>query len=398
MKAGAFEFGDRFTGGTLRVDYVFCGNATHQAIYLQGLSEGGVWAGRRSNLQEPLLRGNGQIRMLDPDTREVLYVNSFSTLFQEWVAYEEARHVDRAFENCFLLPYPKAPVLVQVVLTDSRGRESTRLEHPVDPEDILIRKLEAPKGATAKSIHSGGPVEKAIDIVILAEGYTKKDKRKFFRDAARARDALFGHEPFASHKADFNIRAVFLPSDDRGPSIPREEIWNRTVASSHFDTFYTERYLTSSSQQGIYDALAGESFEHIIVLVNTPVYGGGGIFNNLTIMGSDHRTFKVVLVHEFGHAFAGLADEYAYGETAEPVYPLDAEPWEPNITTLVDFGSKWADLMLSGTDVGLYEGAGYSLTGVYRPVPACRMRINECDDFCPVCTRAIERMIDYCTR
>jgi len=170
-------------------------------------------------------------------------------------------------------------------------------------------------------------------------------------------------------------------------------------------------------------------FEHIVVLVNTDIYGGGGIYNSLTIMNSDHPTFVPVMVHEFGHAFGGLADEYAYGDQAESPYPADTEPWEPNITTLHDFGAKWQDMLPAGTAIptplddldkqdvrriwhtfnqeqkdllnlklGVYEGAGYQLHGVYRPVQECRMRINECEEFCPVCTRAIVRMIDYYTK
>ena len=179
----------------------------------------------------------------------------------------------------------------------------------------------------------------------------------------------------------------------------------------------------------IYDIIGTIPFEHIILLVNTPIYGGGGIYNSLTIMGSDHATFKNVLVHEFGHAFGGLGDEYAYGDQVETPYPADTEPWEPNITTLHDFASKWQDMLPQGTPIptepdeldrtnvrrlwptftqeqkdmlnlklGVYEGAGYQMQGVYRPVQECRMRINECEEFCPVCTRAIVRMIEYYTR
>jgi hypothetical protein len=132
------------------------------------------------------------------------------------------------------------------------------------------------------------------------------------------------------------------------------------------------------------------------VLANTPVYGGGGIFNSVTIMGSDHPTFNEVLVHEFGHAFGGLADEYFYLTEESDQYPLDVEPWEPNITTRVDFASKWEDMLPDGA--GLFEGAGYREKGIFRPAPDCRMRTNRCEGFCPVCSRAIVQMIEYYTR
>ena len=180
--------------------------------------------------------------------------------------------------------------------------------------------------------------------------------------------------------------------------------------------------------QKVYDLIGTVPFEHIVLLVNTPIYGGGGIYNSLTIMNSDHPTFIPVMVHEFGHAFGGLADEYAYGDQVETSYPADTEPWEPNITTLHDFASKWQDMLPGGTavptetdaldkqdvrriwhtftqaqkdllnlKVGVYEGGGYQSKGVYRPTQECRMKINEVKEFCPVCQRAIRRLIDFYT-
>ena len=416
-------FEEHFTDSTLRLDYVFCGDAEHTAIYLQGMVKTGVWAGRRHNLAEPLLRGNGQVLVKEPATGAVLYSNSFSTLFQEWQGYEEAQHTQKAYENCLLVPFPKDTVDVEVLLSNNHGKVSARMSHRVVPGDILIRQAGA---VDSRTLWGGGSVEEAIDIVVMAEGYTAAEEEKFWADAARARDALLGHEPFASRAGDFTIRAVFLPSQDSGPSVPRLGQWHSTVAGSHFDTFYSDRYLTTSSMQKVHDALGTVPFEQIIVLVNTPVYGGGGIYNSVTIMGSDHPTFSQVLVHEFGHAFGGLGDEYFYGEQTETPYPADTEPWEPNITTLRDFASKWQDMLPPGTPIptpvdsleqqdvrkiwkalsdsqkellnsklGVYEGAGYQAHGVYRPVQECRMKINECEHFCPVCSRAIERMIDY---
>ena len=196
-----------------------------------------------------------------------------------------------------------------------------------------------------------------------------------------------------------NLRAVFVPSLEEGPSVPHEGKWTRTVADSHYDTFYSNRYLTTSSMRKVYDAIGTVPCEHIVLLVNTPGYGGGGIFNSISIASSDDKTAGIVFVHEFGHAFAGLADEYAYDEY-EPMYPADTEPWEPNITTLKDFGSKWEDLLQAedrDPRLGLFEGAGNSTHGVYRPVEECRMRTNACEKFCPVCIRAIARMIEFST-
>lgn len=424
----ARDFDDRFEDATLRLDYVFCGDNAHQAIYFQRAARTSAWAGRRSRMEAPLLEGNGQIRLLDPETGECLYANSFSTLFQEWQVTEEALHVQKAFENCFQVPFPKKPVDVEVFLVDTHRKVTSRLRHRIDPKDILIRRV-SDNGLSSSVICQGGSLEESIDIVVVSDGYAPSEKAKFYGDAARVAQALFRHEPFASLRERFSVRAVFAPSQDSGTSIPRLGRWLDTAAETHFDTFYTQRYLTTSSMQKVYDLIGTVPFEHVVVLVNTPIYGGGGIYNSVTIMSSDGPTFNAVMVHEFGHAFGGLADEYAYGDQAETPYPADTEPWEPNVTTLHDFSSKWQDLLPEGTPVptepdaldkqdvrriwntftpeqkallnlkvGVYEGAGYQMKGVYRPVQECRMRINECEEFCPVCTRAIVRMVDYYTR
>jgi hypothetical protein len=426
LRAQAFD--DDFEDATLRLDYVFCGDNAHQAIYFQQALKTSAWAGRRNNLSAPLLEGNGQIRVLDPETGKCLYANSFSTLFQEWRVEEEATRVQKAFENCFQVPFPKRPVDIEVFLLDTHRNRSSYLKHRIDPTDILIRKV-ADNGYSSTVIWQGGSLAETIDIVVVSDGYTASEKAKFYRDAEHVATALFRHEPFASYRNKFSIRAVFAPSLDSGPSVPRKGDWKRTVADSHFDTFYSDRYLTTSAQQKVYDLIGTVPFEHIVVMVNTDIYGGGGIYNSLTIMNSDHPTFNAVMVHEFGHAFGGLADEYAYGQQVETPYPADTEPWEPNITTLHDFAAKWQDMLTKGTPIptepdeldrtnvrrlwptftqeqkdmlnlklGVYEGAGYQMQGVYRPVQECRMRINECEEFCPVCTRAIVRMIEYYTR
>ena len=392
---GMTRFDDHFEDATLRLDYVFCGTNRRQEIYLCQALRTSVWAGRRERLPEPLLKGNGQIRVLDPVNGECLYANSFSSLFQEWTVTEEATRVPRAWENSFQVPWPRHPVNIEVTLRDTHGHVAARICHPVDPADILIRTLEEGSNPV-QVVHDGGSPAEAIDIAVVSEGYTEGERDKFFADARRAADALFSHEPFKSRAAQFTMRAVFAPSDQSGVSVPHDGKWLTTAASSHFDTFYSNRYLTTSNIRDVWNILGTVPFEHVIVLANTAIYGGGGIYNNITIMPSDNRFFVPVLVHEFGHAFGGLGDEYYYDDQFDTQYPPDTEPWEPNLTTLVDFGSKWADLVESGK-AGLFEGGGYQSKGVYRPASNCRMKTNECKNFCPVCTRAIEAMIDYYT-
>ena len=421
----------RLTDKTLRIDYVFSGTDKECIIAVDELQSLEGWAGRRTNMKDVPLRGNGQILMTEASSGDTLYRNSFSTLFQEWQATEEATRIRKSFKNVFLLPMPAVKVNVSVQLYDFYDKVAAALTHPVDPEDILIR----PKGNDNPSryIHHSGPSEQCIDVVILAEGYTEAEMDIFYADAQEAADALFSHEPFKSLKDRFNILAVAAPSEDSGVSVPREGDWKNTAVGSHFDTFYSDRYLTTLRLKQLHDCLAGVPYEHIIILANTDTYGGGGIYNSYMLSSTRHKDSKPVIVHEFGHSFAGLADEYFYDDQYEQFYFSDVEPWEPNITTLVDFESKWKDMVeeegivtkadqaaqkqaerekaakkgrpqakdwakeVKGYKVGLYEGAGYLSEGVYRPVPECRMKINEVPGFCPVCERAIRRLINYNT-
>ena len=406
----AQNFDEYFTDKTLRVDYLFTGNTSHQAICVDELSALPRWAGRRHHLAELPLEGNGQITMRDAASDSVIYRTSFSSLFLEWLETDEARTVDRGFENTFLLPYPRRKAVVEITLLDPHHQVRTRLTHTVNPEDILIHE----KGHTHITPHryllQSGPADRCIDVAILAEGYTEEEMDTFYQDAKVACESLFGHEPFRSMKQRFNIVAVATPSEDSGVSIPRLDQWKNTAFHSHFSTFYSDRYLTTSRLKALHDALAGIDYEHIIVLANTDEYGGGGIYNSYTLTTAHHESFRPVVVHEFGHSFGGLADEYFYEEDImSDTYPTDVEPWEPNVTTRVNFASKWADLIPEGTpmptpaedfntyQVGLYEGAAYSFKGLYRGSYNCRMRTNDYPAFCPVCQRALRRLIEFYT-
>lgn len=393
--AGAVPFSDgRLLDKTLRMDYIFTGTdkdcdiAVAEMLSLEG------WHGRRTNLKETPLRGNGQLTMTDKASRDTLYRMSFCTLFQEWQATEEATRIRKSFENVFLVPMPSAEAEITVQLFDFHGNVAASLTHPVNPDDILIRPVGG-RVRTKSLLCSGDPKEK-IDVAVLAEGYTEGEMDLFFKDAADAVGNLLRHEPFKSMKDRFNIVAVASPSQDSGVSVPRDGVWRKTAVDSHFDTFYSDRYLTTLHLFKMHDALAGVPYEHIIILANTDTYGGGGIYNSYTLTTARHKLFGPVVVHEFGHSFGGLADEYAYDDQYVEYYYPDVEPWEQNITTKADFGAKWKDLYDQGV-VDLIEGAGYQSKGVWRSREDCRMRTNSAPDFCPVCRRAIERMIRFYT-
>ena len=430
---------------TLRCDYLFSGTSDSQDISLYALRSMDGWAGRQVNMDRVPLKGNGQICMKDERTGDVLYMMSFSTLFREWQATEEASRVRKSFENVFLLPMPKDPATVTVTLFDIDGEACSTFTHRVDPSDILIRP--ASSAPEYRYLHKAGSPEDCIDVAIVAEGYTEREMPVFYRDAQNVVDALWDQEPFASMKDRFNIVAVATVSNDSGVSIPAKGEWKDTAVMSNFDTFYSSRYLTTTHIFRMHDALAGVPYEHLIVLANTDTYGGGGIYNSYTLTTAHHSKFKPVVVHEFGHSFAGLADEYYYDDQYENLYKAGVEPWEQNITTLADFSSKWESMLpdpknpeteytpeqqekvkeiqaevgrkyasvaegakLPGEGViigrnedwpefkvGLYEGAGYMSKGVYRGYPECRMKINEYPEFCPVCQKAIRDIINFYT-
>lgn len=403
-------FADHFADKTLRVDYIFNGNASGQAICLDGLSALPTWAGRKHHLAELPLQGNGQIVMRNAASGKSIYTTSFSSLFQEWLETDEARNVTKGFENTFLLPYPLQPVEIEITLLDPRRNVRASMKHIVHPNDVLIEQKGNSHITPHKYLLHNDSPEKCIDVAILAEGYTLQEMQTFYEDADIACKSIFDHEPFKSMKKRFNVVAVASPSTDSGVSVPRLNEWKHTAFGSHFSTFYSDRYLTTSRVKAIHNALAGIPYEHIIILANTEEYGGGGIYNSYTLTTAHHPMFRPVVVHEFGHSFGGLADEYFYdNDVMTDTYPLDIEPWEQNISTQVDFAAKWKDMLSENTPVptpaevsenyptGVYEGGGYSAKGIFRPAENCRMRTNEYPAFCPVCQRALRRIIEFYT-
>ena len=398
MNAAAQDFNTYFTDKTLRIDYNFSGNAKEQHIAVDELKLSPRWYGKRKRLAELPMEGNGQITVKDHKSGTTIYRNSFSTLFQEWLSYPEAETTSKAFENVFLVPMPKDTVDITIDLRNNRREVVASLTHQVVPSDILIRHIGERNVTPYETLLQAKDTTKCIHIAFLAEGYQQHEMPTFINDAKIAIEALFAHEPFKSMKERFNIVAVKSPSIDSGTSEPVNGIWKQTALSSHFDTFYSDRYLTTLNLKDLHDLLAGTPYEHIIVLVNTEKYGGGGILNSYNLSMTHHPKYRPVVVHEFGHSFAGLADEYAYETEDIPMYPHDIEPWEKNITTKVDFHGKWEDMIGKDSKAGLYEGAGYSLKGVYRAYPDCRMRTNENPEFCDVCKRILQNVIDFYTK
>ena len=406
--ATAQHFDDYFADQTLRIDYTFIGNSHEQHVALREMSKHDNWWGRRVNLAEVPLEGNGDLTLYDAESNKVIYKTSFSSLFQEWITTEEAYRVTKSFEFTILVPMPSKSTIAEVVLRDNTGKES-HFQHTITPDDVLIHDRSAQQPLPYTYMHKGGDSKECIDVVILAEGYTAEEMGTFMEDARITTDEILSYEPFNSHREKFNFIAIASPSKDSNVSVPQDGAWRETAVGSNFMTFYMERYLTSGNVYAMYDLATNIPCEHFIILANTDTYGGGGIYNSYTLTTAHHKDFRPVVVHEFGHSFGGLGDEYFYltVDNNDEMHSLSHEPWEPNITTLVDFDSKWADMVEKGIEiptkvteersknytVGVYEGGGYRAKGIYRPVDVCRMRNNTAERFCPVCERAIERVI-----
>ncbi len=409
LRSQAIDFDTHFTGERLRIDLVFAGDAEKQDIYLEGLTLEPHWSGTRSKLADPF--NYGEFRIEVKENNKIIYSAGFNNLFQEWRTTSEAKENKMAFTGSCRIPFPKKGVdLIFYERVKASGKFSQLAKFSIDPADKLIKR-EIEHNFKTDTIHYSGDPSKKVDLLFIAEGYTQEDMGKFRQDAKRFASYLFNTEPYKSRMKDFNVWAVESVSQESGPDIPHYGVWKNTVASSNFYTFRTDRYLTAPDHKRVSTLASLSHCDAMYVIVNTDKYGGGGIYNYYGLSMSDHKFASEVFVHEFGHSFAGLADEYYSSDVAyEDFYNLKVEPWEPNITTLVDFDSKWKGLISPETPVptpqnstfsnttGVFEGGGYMAKGIFRPAIECRMKSNEAPGFCETCKAAINSMIDYYTK
>ena len=265
----AQQFEDYFEDRTLRLDYCFAGNNVQTDIYVDELVVLPRWYGKRQHLDEVPLTGNGQVIMRRHNSETVIFRHSFSTLFQEWLATEEAKHTQKSFENVFLVPFPKDTVDITVELYDNHAQTAVAMTHTVVPSDILIRKAGARNIIPYDVLHQASDTSRCIRIAFVAEGYTEDEMDHYLSDCQKAIGSLFNHDPFKSLEDRFNIIALKSVSQESGTSEPAKGIWKKTALGSHFDTFYSDRYLTTLHLKRLHDLLAGTPYEHIIILVNT---------------------------------------------------------------------------------------------------------------------------------
>jgi hypothetical protein len=399
------NFDQWFDNKALRIDYFLAGDANTQHFFLDHIREEPFWSGSPLSLIDGLGLGTHRVEVTEMQNGTLIYSLGFCTLFQEWQTTAEAKYLTRAFEQVTRIPFPKQRVEVSFKTRDKDGKFTELYKFEVDPSSIFINRR-APETIQSTKIVDNGHYSHKLDIAFIAEGYTSEDMDKFKADVKRFADFLFTQTPFNEFADDINIWAVESVSDRVGPSNPGTGYWNITATQSEFYTFGIDRYLTTTRFHRVMDIAALVPGDQVYILVNTSEYGGGGIYNHYSMATADHELSNIVFIHEFGHGLAGLGDEYYTSDVAyQDFYPLHVEPWEPNLTALVDFNSKWLHMMDKDTPiptpptkefsgkVGVFEGGGYMHKGLYRPFIDCRMKSNEAKTFCPVCQNAIRLVI-----
>jgi len=403
------EYNRFFSNHTLRIDYLLAGNDRECAVYLWQVKEEPYWGGPHNNLIDPWNSGNYRFSVYDTATDKLLYRKGFSSLFEEFQGTQEAKQLSRAYPMTATMPYPLYPVRFEI---DHRNNETGQFESLfslfVNPHNHFIIHEEVTLFPFTR-ISDHGASDTLLDIALIAEGYTNNEITKFRDDARRITDYMMSVEPYASYKHKINVYAIESPSVESGVDIPGQRKYANTNVNSSFYTFGSERYLTTPDTWSMRDIAANVPYDQIIILSNSKKYGGGGFYNHYCQSTVDNLESEIVTVHEFGHAFGGLADEYVGGVNYDGFYNLQVEPWEPNITTMIDFDSKWRN-MISDTIplptprdstysnvIGLFEGGGYLAKGMYSPVMNCRMKDNSASEFCPVCQEAIrQKILFYC--
>ncbi len=395
-----------FTEASLRVDYCLTGNQKETTYSLKELIREPYWSGSKTNLVDTLEFGNYIVKVFESETDNLLFSKGYQNLYGEWQTTDEAKQVTKTFDESVVVPFPRVKIDIALYYKTWEGELKEGMRFCVSPENYFIRDYDNLNLPVYDAWIGNEDITKAVDVVILPEGYTQAEMDKFIKDCDFFVESLFSYAPYDRYRESFNVRGVLAPSAESGCNMPGDHVYKNTTMHFSFWTFDSERYCMSTDNRDIRDLAGQVPYDQIYILVNTEKYGGGGIYNFYCSSASSNRFSSDVIIHEFGHGFAGLADEYYYAGSSEHMYNLELEPWEPNITSLVDFSDKWGDMMDEETPVptprkrkyeqtiGVFEGGGYEPKGMYSPHMDCLMN-SLGHDFCPVCQRAIERMILY---
>jgi hypothetical protein len=434
---------------TMRLDYFHTGDAKHETFSMDRVViEPLPWPGDISKSIDNTNLGKYFFEVRDEKTGRVLYSRGFASIYGEWETTDEASKLMRSFSESLRFPAPDAPVQILLSKRDAKNNWHEIWKTSVDPKDMFVDRSQPRAPARLIPIQKMGDPATKVDLLLLGDGYTARELKKFEADARRLVAVLFATSPFKEHRKDFNVWGLCPPAAESGISRPSTGIYRDSLAT--YDAFGSERYILAFDNQRLRKTAQFAPYEFIEILANGRTYGGGGIFNLYSTVAVDNAFANYVFVHEFGHHFAGLADEYYTSPVAYAPATERVEPWEPNATALLDKKSlKWKEFVDSDTPiptpwnkepfeayereygarraqlrkdkrpeqemedlfredrrkvdammhaekyfgrVGAFEGAMYEARGYYRPQVDCIM-FSRTDYFCKVCKRAIERVI-----
>ncbi len=455
------NFETYFLNTSMRVDYFHTGTKDTESFSIDKIYEEKFFAGNKNNLIDNLNLGEYLFQIFDAKTNTLIFSKGFSSIFQEWQTTDEAINGnEKTFHETIRFPFPKDKILLTISRRNKFVGDGNIMQFgeifstSIDPNSNVSKNIET-KNQSFEIFKNGNPNSK-VDIVIIGDGYSNLDKEKFLQDANRFANSLFATYPFSKHKDKFNIIAVETISENSGIDKPDKEIFKNTILGTTYNFFGSARYVLSENNKSIYDAVQLVPYDAIAILVNDDRYGGGGIYNLYTTCytKTDNPEMEwqmdYVFVHEFGHSFAGLGDEYYSSQVSyNDFYKKNVEPWEPNITQNTNRQTlKWKNFINDDTpiptlwkkneydslgkersklnrlandyyekrkplyereqeilktskyknEVGLFEGAGYISNGMYRPSIDCRMFSVSLVDFDAVCSKAIEETIDFYTK
>jgi len=441
-----------FKDQTMRVDYFHSGLASEEHFAIDRILSDGPWAGSTIHLIDPLNFGLYKFEILDIESGKLIYSRGFASIFGEWQTIAEAESEWGTFHESVRFPWPLNPVKLVMKKRDAENNFVAIWETKIDPASRKVTPANIISTYKTYEFLVNGPAQEKVDIVILGDGYAADEMDKFHQDIARLTDRLFTVEPFKSRKNDFNIRAVETPSASSGVNKPHPGVFKRTPLSVHYSSFDSERYALSYDNRTIRDVASAVPYDYMYLLINEKTYGGGGIYQLYASVAVDNQFSDYIFVHEFGHHFAALADEYYSSSVSYQMPEITVEPWEANITALLDKDHlKWKELVEAGIPiptpwnkeefdsysvgiqnernrlraerapesvleelfnkqklqetkmmeqmeysgkVGAFEGASYYQYGMYRPSTDCIMFTRNKLDFCPVCQKAISDVID----
>ena len=360
-----FETFDKFfTDKTMRIDYHHIGDAESEFITLDQVYIYGIWAGSRIHLIDEFNVGRYSVKIYDALSGQLIYSKGFDSYFGEYKTSDPALNgVKKTFHESAIIPLPKQKIIFAVEKRDRENKLNEFFRQEIDPEDVNIKRDDLEDlSVMVFAMDGNGDPHSRVDVAILAEGYTRLEKDKFLKDFAYFKDVFLSQEPYKSNKEKFNFYGVFKPSVDSGIDEPRAGIYKNTVLNCTFNSLGSERYLLTEDNKSLRDIAANVPYDAIYIMVNHKRYGGGGIYNFYCTFTADNQWKNYLFLHEFGHSFTGLADEYYTSSTAyNDFYPQGIEPVEANVTALLDPDNiKWKNLVTPGTKLPTpWEKAAY---------------------------------------